>query len=77
MSASTTPSTAPTAAELDATDPFARFRDDFELPEGIYLVGNSLGALPRAARQSVNTELDRWGALGVEGHFTGELSWKD
>ena len=35
-----------TAAELDAADPLARFRDEFELPDGIYLVGNSLGAMP-------------------------------
>ena len=67
----------PTAAELDAADPLARFRDEFELPDGIYLVGNSLGALPRRARATVNAELDRWSGLGVEGHFTGELAWKD
>lgn len=73
----TTRSGTPTAAELDAADPFAHFRDEFELPEGIYLVGNSLGALPKAARDAVNTEFDRWATLGVEGHFTGELSWKD
>ena len=66
-----------TAAELDASDPLAPFRDAFELPEGIYLVGNSLGAMPRAARDNISTELDRWGRLGVEGHFTGELAWKD
>lgn len=65
------------AAELDAADPLARFRSDFELPEGIYLVGNSLGALPKAAREHVNVELDRWSTLGVEGHFTGDLAWKD
>ena len=65
------------AAELDAADPLAHMRDEFELPEGIYLVGNSLGALPRSARVAVSTELDRWGALGVEGHFTGDLAWKD
>lgn len=65
------------AAELDAADPLAAFRDHFELPDGIYLVGNSLGALPRSARENVLTELDRWGTLGVEGHFTGELAWKD
>jgi kynureninase len=72
--------TAPTllsVAELDASDPLASFRGDFELPDGIYLVGNSLGALPRATRSYVNTELDRWGTLGVEGHFTGDLAWKD
>ena len=67
----------PTAAELDAADPLAGFRDEFELPEGIYLVGNSLGALPKAARSAIETEIDRWATLGVEGHFTGELAWKD
>ena len=67
----------PTAAELDAADPLAALRDEFELPDGIYLVGNSLGALPKAARDYVNTEFDRWSTLGVEGHFTGDLAWKD
>ena len=66
-----------TAAELDAADPLAHLRDEFELPEGIYLVGNSLGALPKSARAAVVAELDRWGSLGVEGHFTGDLAWKD
>jgi kynureninase len=67
----------PTAAELDRGDPLSRFRNEFELPSGIYLVGNSLGVLPRTARRYVNDELDRWGSLGVEGHFTGKLAWKD
>ena len=66
-----------TAAELDAADPLADFREEFELPDGLYLVGNSLGALPRATRIAVQTELDRWSTLGVEGHFTGDLAWKD
>ncbi len=67
----------PTAAQLDAADPLAEFRSQFELPDGIYLVGNSLGALPKTARHHVATELDRWSSLGVEGHFTGDLAWKD
>ncbi len=67
----------PSAAELDAADPLARFRDEFEVPEGIYLVGNSLGAMPKRARDCITTELDRWSTLGVEGHFTGDLAWKD
>ncbi len=67
----------PTAAELDAADPLAAFRQEFDIPEGLYLVGNSLGAMPRATRDYVNTELDRWATLGVEGHFLGRLGWKD
>lgn len=38
--------------ELDRQDELAAFRDEFQLNEGqIYLVGNSLGAQPRAAAQ--------------------------
>ncbi|MET1113115.1 MAG: kynureninase [Allosphingosinicella sp.] len=49
---------------LDAADPLRPFRDRFVLPEGIiYLDGNSLGALPRAAvaRQSAMVE-EEWGS---------------
>jgi len=45
------------------TDPFARTRDAFDLPEGvIYLDGNSLGPLPKAARRRLHHEIDHnWG----------------
>ena len=66
-----------TAAELDAADPLAGFRGEFDLPDGIYFVGNSLGAMPKLARQYINDELDRWATIGVEGHFNGETAWKD
>lgn len=47
----------------DAADPFARFRDRFALPDGvIYLDGNSLGALPKAATGRVAATVeDEWG----------------
>ena len=72
---------AETAAGLDAADPLAGFRGEFHLPAGpdggpqIYLVGNSLGAAPRAAADYVGAELERWARLGADAHFEGELAW--
>lgn len=43
--------------------------------ESVYLVGNSLGLQPRRTRQVVNEELDKWAAMGVNGHFEGERPW--
>ncbi len=66
---------------LDREDPFAGYRDRFELPFGesdeppVYLVGNSLGPLPRATRRAVASELDRWGRSGVDGWFEQPGSW--
>ncbi|MFW2381607.1 MAG: kynureninase [Acidimicrobiales bacterium] len=70
------------AAALDAADPLRSFRSEFDIPTDeagttkIYLVGNSLGALPVRSRAYVEAELDRWGRYGVEGHFTGDLAWE-
>jgi kynureninase len=52
-------------------------RREFELPRErgrtlTYLCGHSLGLMPRAARRGVEAELDRWAALGVDGHFPDE-----
>ncbi|HLE83302.1 MAG TPA: kynureninase [Thermoanaerobaculia bacterium] len=48
---------------LDRTDPLARCRAEFELPEGlIYLDGNSLGPLPRRAARRVREVVEaEWG----------------
>jgi kynureninase len=49
--------------QLDARDPLAPFREEFHIPgKVIYMDGNSLGALPRAASQRVREVTDReWG----------------
>jgi kynureninase len=55
--------TADEARQLDATDPLAFARERFRLPEGvIYLDGNSLGALPKAAPRALAQTAERqWG----------------
>src|SRR5476649_596355 len=47
----------------DAADPLRGFRDRFVLPEGIiYLDGNSLGPMPRAAASVLNRTIEQeWG----------------
>jgi kynureninase len=51
------------ARQLDASDPLAFARERFSLPEGvIYLDGNSLGALPKAAPAALAETAERhWG----------------
>jgi kynureninase len=51
------------AQPLDASDPLAFARERFSLPEGIiYLDGNSLGALPKAAPTALADTAERqWG----------------
>lgn len=41
----------------------------------VYLCGNSLGLQPVRARAAVAAEMDKWAALGVEGHFTPPHPW--
>lgn len=52
------------AEELDANDPLAHFRDRFIIddPKLIYLDGNSLGRLPKAATELANNLIENeWG----------------
>ena len=70
-----------TARRRDLDDSLSRFRERFHLPPGpdgrpaIYFNGNSLGLMPKAARERVNEELEDWAALAVEGHFRSRRPW--
>ncbi len=48
---------------IDASDPLARFRDQFYVPEGVlYFDGNSLGAVPKTVEARLQTAIhDEWG----------------
>ena len=37
--------------------------------------GNSLGLMPKAARQIVEQELDDWAKLGVDAHLNAKTPW--
>jgi len=64
--------------EMDANDPLAMFRDRFHFPDGgstIYFTGNSLGLMPKKAREYVDQELTDWANLAVEGHLHAKNPW--
>lgn len=68
------------AEELDRQDPLKAFRDQFLYPEingkkTIYFCGNSLGLQPKKTIDHLQTELEDWKNLAVEGHFRGTNPW--
>ncbi|MCY7410121.1 MAG: kynureninase [Chitinophagales bacterium] len=68
------------AQSLDANDLLKKFRSQFHFPkvngkEVIYLTGNSLGLLPKSARQYVEQEFIDWENYGVEAHFDAKNPW--
>jgi kynureninase len=69
------------AQELDVEDPLRSFRDRFHLPLGnngeplIYFAGNSLGLMPKSAKQIVEQELEDWAKLGVDAHLKAKTPW--
>ncbi|MEO3926123.1 kynureninase [Micromonosporaceae bacterium B7E4] len=77
----TTPEQEEAARRRDEADPGHRHL--FHVPpaeggryaEAAYLVGNSLGLQPRAARADLDAELETWARLGVSGHFAGDRPW--
>src|SRR5438093_7612578 len=69
------------ARQLDAEDPLHSLRNKFHLPLGkdgeplIYFAGNSLGLMPKSAKQIVEQELEDWARLGVDAHLNAKTPW--
>src|SRR5438876_6997924 len=69
------------ALGLDREDSLRDFRKKFHLPLGkdgkplIYFAGNSLGLMPKAARQIVEEVLENWARLGVGAHPATGTPW--
>jgi kynureninase len=62
------------ARRLDASDPLARFREEFVIqdPTLIYLDGNSLGRLPKRARERLRKVVEHeWGERLIRGWGEG------
>jgi kynureninase len=69
------------ALRMDAEDPLASFRGDFNFPRHrngkapVYLCGNSLGLQPKLAVEFVEQELANWRDYAVDGHFHSTHPW--
>jgi kynureninase len=69
------------AKQLDAQDSLHVSREKFHLPANrsgeplIYFAGNSLGLMPKAAKQIVEQELEDWAKLGVDAHLKAKTPW--
>jgi kynureninase len=70
------------AQTLDENDVLREHRERFYIPQiagraALYFTGNSLGLQPKTTRAYIERELKHWELYGVEGHFEGEMPWKN
>jgi len=49
--------------------------DRFRVPEGHYMDGNSLGALPKASEDAVARVMEQWATLGIEAWTEADPPW--
>src|SRR6476619_1865270 len=74
-------SAASTPEGLDAQDELRSFRGRFYFPqarsgvEPVYFTGNSLGLMPKPAREYVDQELEDWQRHAVHGHADARKPW--
>src|SRR5690554_645995 len=70
------------AQSLDAQDKLSKYQSEFEFPKingkkTIYFTGNSLGLMPKRAKNYIDDVMNDWANLAVEGHFYAEKPWWD
>lgn len=68
------------AIAADQRDPLAAYKDQFHFPVKngkpvIYFCGNSLGLQGKQVQNAVQTELDAWRDLAIEGFRSGQHPW--
>jgi kynureninase len=64
------------ARRLDAEDPLRSMRERFHVPEdAIYMLGNSLGLMPRAAEDAVQHVMGEWREQAIGGWLGGDPPW--
>ncbi|MBI1363923.1 MAG: kynureninase [Proteobacteria bacterium] len=69
------------AKARDAADKLAPLRQAFHKPKQadgsdvLYFGGNSLGLMPKKARDYMTEELDDWATMGVTGYFASRNNW--
>ncbi len=63
------------ARRRDREDPLAELRERFQVPEGYYMDGNSLGPLSVDAERAVVERLKEWRELGVAGWTDADPDW--
>lgn len=68
------------AQQQDEQDSLSHFRSKFYIPQingkdSIYFTGNSLGLQPKSAKNYIETEVEDWASLGVEGHVHARHPW--
>ena len=64
-----------TARRLDEADPLSSFRDRFDLPDELYMDGNSLGPISDAAAATLERTVEEWRELGIRGWEDAERPW--
>jgi kynureninase len=64
------------ARRLDSDDPLRSMRERFHVPEdSIYMLGNSLGLMPKAAETAVRRVMEEWREQAIGGWLGGAPPW--